>query len=123
MKPNPRSETNFLMVPVGISPSLPSRKNVANARALSRSFDDRGAHRPPSGRLIYLTTGAWAVLADQRASKATPTNVARAPDSFIAAPLVSRSLHTPQIATPTTAVSRTGATTERGARLRAHNTS
>src|ERR1700686_1087684 len=36
MKPNPRSETNFLMVPVGIS-LLPSRNNVANARALSRT--------------------------------------------------------------------------------------
>ena len=45
--------------------------------------------------------------------------VAKAPDNFIAAPLVSRNLHTPQIATPTTAVSRTGATTDSGAMLNA----
>src|ERR1700687_3115594 len=47
INPNPRSETNFLMVPVGI-PSLPfSKTYVANARPF-REVHDRGAHRPPS---------------------------------------------------------------------------
>src|SRR4029077_18342577 len=48
MNPNPRSETSFLMVPVGISNSS-SRKLYKNERALSRRIDDRGVHRPLSG--------------------------------------------------------------------------
>src|SRR5450756_933944 len=61
MNPNPRSETNFLMVPVGISLLPFLENNVANARAF-REHHDRGAHRLPSGRLIYLTTGAAVVV-------------------------------------------------------------
>src|ERR1700682_6085 len=44
INPNPRSETNFFMVPVGISLTPLSKANVANARPF-REFDDRGAHR------------------------------------------------------------------------------
>src|SRR2546425_13237861 len=44
MKPNPRSWTSFLIVPVGIELSS-SRKLVANARVLSRR-SDRGEHHP-----------------------------------------------------------------------------
>src|ERR1700681_22772 len=57
IKPNPRSETNFLMVPVGIS-LLPSRKQCRERTGPFENFHDRGAHRLPRGRLIYLTTGA-----------------------------------------------------------------
>src|SRR5450759_5598446 len=57
MNPNPRSETNFLTVPVGIS-LLPSRKHDRERTGPFEKLDDRGAHRPPSGRPIYLITGA-----------------------------------------------------------------
>src|SRR5712692_103820 len=33
-----------------------SKENLANARVLSRRIDDRGEHRPTSGRRNYLTT-------------------------------------------------------------------
>src|SRR5690242_13728297 len=46
MKPNPRSETSFLMVPVGIDLSS-SRKSPHERTALSRRIDDRSADRPP----------------------------------------------------------------------------
>jgi hypothetical protein len=56
MNPNPRSETNFLMVPVGISYSL-LESNVANARPFREL--PRPRRTPPAiRRLIYLTTGA-----------------------------------------------------------------
>src|SRR5437868_3671276 len=54
MKPNPRSWTSFLIVPVGIEHSS-SRKLVANARVLSRR-SDRGEHHPATGGRDYLTT-------------------------------------------------------------------
>src|SRR5215831_3738224 len=51
MKPNPRSDTSFLMVPVGIYHSS-SRKLVTNARPFREDFDDRSAHRPPQATLL-----------------------------------------------------------------------
>src|ERR1700730_3416932 len=48
MNPKPRSETSFLIVPVGILELLFSKAILANARALSRRIDDRGDHRPRS---------------------------------------------------------------------------
>src|SRR5712692_4854737 len=131
MNPNPRSDTNFLIVPVGISKLLFSKVNHANARVLSRRIDDRGEHRSTCGRRNYLTTASSApnrvsghgAYTHQKASNATPTRVATAPDSLNAVPWRSRSLHTPQTATATTAVSRTGATTESGAMLKATRTS
>src|ERR1700680_4027742 len=53
MNPNPRSDTNFLMVPVGISHS-PSRKHVHERTGPFEKNGDRGAHRPPSGRQTNL---------------------------------------------------------------------
>src|SRR5258708_6099366 len=108
-----------------------SKVNLANARVLSRRIDDRGEQRSTSGRRNYLTTASPALnraegalaRAPQRASKATPRRVATAPESLSAAACRSRSLHTPQTATATTAVSRTGATTESGAMLNAIKTS
>src|ERR1700736_4419871 len=70
-------------------------------------------------RRNYLTTGPTTL---QSANSATPNNVATAPDSLSAAALRSRSFHTPQTATATTAVSRTGATTANGAMLSASKT-
>src|ERR1700694_1946786 len=57
-----------------------------------------------------------------RARSATPARVALAPRSFIPRALRSRSSHTPQKATATTEVSRTGATTDSGAMLNATST-
>src|SRR6202162_411629 len=54
MNPKPRSETSFLMVPVGISQLLFSKAILANARVLSRRIDDRGDHRPRSGDRFTL---------------------------------------------------------------------
>src|SRR5260370_3478520 len=108
-----------------------SKVNLANARVLSRRIDDRGEHRSTCGRRNYLTTASSApnrpqerpAGSHQKASSATPRRVAAAPDSLSAAACLSRSLHTPQTATATTAVSRTGATTESGAILKATRTS
>src|SRR6266851_799423 len=54
MKPNPRSETSFFMVPVGIDKLLFS-KAIHERTVLSRR-SDRDEHHPPSGGRIYLTT-------------------------------------------------------------------
>src|ERR1700694_460934 len=54
MNPKPRSETSFLLVPVGIFELLFSKAIHANARALSRRIDDRGDHRPISGDAVTL---------------------------------------------------------------------
>src|ERR1700694_1008233 len=61
MNPNPRSETNFLMVPVGIS-LLPFSKAISRTLGPFREVDDRGARiaRQP-GRQPYITTGAAGV--------------------------------------------------------------
>src|ERR1700687_6079875 len=61
MNPNPRSETNFLMVPVGIS-LLPFSKAISRTRGPFREVDDRGARiARHSGRQPYLTTEAAGV--------------------------------------------------------------
>src|SRR5438132_9069235 len=57
MKPKPRSETSFLIVPIGIEISS-SRKLVRERPALSRRTD-HGDHHPTRGR-NYLTTGLTA---------------------------------------------------------------
>src|SRR6476646_759541 len=53
MKPNPRSETSFLMVPVGIDNLLFSKVKSQNARVLSRR-SERGEHRPTTGDRLTL---------------------------------------------------------------------
>src|ERR1700686_5672164 len=78
----------------------------------------------PAIRATYLPYHRnSASLEHQRATMTTPARVATAPASFIGTALLSRSLQTPHTATPTAELSRTGATTDKGARLSAHRTS
>src|SRR5215831_18860610 len=84
MKPNPRSDTSFLMVPVGIYHSS-SRKLVTNARPFREEFDDRSAHRPPPGDASSLprapagSSQSQKRHADQRRRRSSDLQRRRAP--------------------------------------------
>src|SRR5260370_15215913 len=121
MNPNPRSETNFLMVPVGIS-LLPHGKQCRERTALSRT-STAAAPSPAIRATDQPYHRRCGPQEHHKASRVTATRVATAPTSFIGTAALSRNLQTPQTATPTTEVSRTGATTDRGPRLSAHSTS
>src|SRR5713226_4889063 len=80
----------------------PFEKNRRPRRTSPTSGDASSLPRGPAGSF-------------HSASRETPTRVAPAPAILSAADRRSRSFQTPHMATATTAVSRTGATTERGA--------
>src|SRR5262252_5804540 len=67
MKPNPRSETSFLIVPVGIY-EPPFSKVMSRTHASFREASDRGEHPRHRGP-AYLTTEPVTL---QTASRATP---------------------------------------------------
>src|SRR6185312_9020769 len=56
MNPNPRSDTSFLMVPVGISNSS-SRKHFHERTGPFEKIRRPRRTPPPAGRLFYLTSG------------------------------------------------------------------